>query len=69
MKDSVSVVTRRRGGMIFYTVTGTEWDVRKWFEGLSRRYHPAGYGTCGQIEEVLPDGNVIFKASRGSSCD
>lgn len=69
MKDNVSVVVRRRLGMIFYTATGTEWDVRKWFAALSRQFHPAGYGTSGNIEETLPDGTVIFKASRSNSCD
>jgi len=69
MKTIVNVITRRTVNMTHYTVTGTELDVRKWFEGLSRRFHPAGYGTSGQIEEVLPDGSVVFKASRGNSCD
>ena len=69
MRNDVSVITRRRGGLIFYTATGLEWDVQKWFAGLSRRFHPAGYGTSGSIDEKLSDGTVIFKASRSASCD
>jgi len=69
MKNNVSIITRRTPHSTHYTVTGTELSVRKWFEGLCRNYHPNGYGTWGQIEEELSDGSVIFKASRGNSCD
>jgi hypothetical protein len=52
-----------------YQVKGQKLEVEAWAEALTRRYHPAGYGTYYEISEPDESGIVTCKAWHANSCD
>lgn len=55
--------------MVYFDKTfNTHEEADKFIDAYYADYHPAGYGTWCRKED-LPDGKVLVKVSRGSSCD
>ena len=69
MSNEVQVKSERTTFSTTYWATGTPEACKKWFEKLSRHYHPCGYGTCGEQKHDNGDGTVVWYAYRSNSCD